>query len=120
MDRPVAILYEHPLWFEPLFTELEWRGVAYERVHAATLTFDPAARKSPYSLLVNRMSPSAGTRGHACAVFHTLHYLRHLDSIGAPVLNGRAAYEVELSKAAQAALAAKLGIAYPKTRVVSS
>jgi glutathione synthase/RimK-type ligase-like ATP-grasp enzyme len=71
-------------------------------------------------LLVNRMSPSAGTRGHAHAVFQTLHYLRHLERLGAPVLNGRAAYEVELSKAAQAALAAELGLAYPQTRVVSS
>lgn len=22
MDRPIGILYEHPLWFEPLFAEL--------------------------------------------------------------------------------------------------
>jgi glutathione synthase/RimK-type ligase-like ATP-grasp enzyme len=58
-------------------------------------------------------------RGHAQAVFQTLHYLKHLERIGASVLNGRAAYEVELSKAAQASLAAQLGIAYPRTRVVS-
>ena len=92
----------------------------FERVHADALRFDPAARESPYSLLVNRMSPSAGTRGHGDAVFQTLHYLRHLEAIGAPVLNGRAAYEVELSKAAQASLAAELGIAYPRTRVVAT
>ena len=92
----------------------------FERVHAEGHAFDPSARESPYSLLVNRMSPSADTRGHARAVFHTLHYLRHLEAIGAPVLNGRKAYELELSKAAQASLAARLGIAYPRTRVVSS
>jgi D-alanine-D-alanine ligase-like ATP-grasp enzyme len=94
--------------------------VPFERIRADALSFDPAARASPYALLVNRMSPSAGTRGHAQAVFQTLHYLKHLDRIGAPVLNGRAAYEVELSKAAQASLAAELGLAYPRTRVVSS
>jgi Carbamoyl-phosphate synthase L chain, ATP binding domain len=94
--------------------------VPFERVRADPLSFDPAARESPYSLLVNRMSPSAGTRGHAHAVFQTLHYLQHLERLGAPVLNGRAAYEVELSKAAQASLAAELGLAYPRTRVVSS
>jgi Carbamoyl-phosphate synthase L chain, ATP binding domain len=94
--------------------------VPFERVRADALSFDPAARESPYSLLVNRMSPSAGTRGHARALFQTLHYLRHLDRIGAPVLNGRAAYEVELSKATQASLSAELGLAYPRTRVVSS
>jgi hypothetical protein len=94
--------------------------VPFERVRADELRFDPAARKSPYSLLVNRMSPSAGTRGHARAVFQTLHYLTQLERLGARVLNGRAAYEVELSKAAQASLAAELGVAYPRTRVVSS
>ena len=84
MERPVAILYEHPLWFEPLFAELDRRGVPYERLHASRLAFDPAAGESPYSLVVNRMSPSAWTRGHGGATFGTLHYLAHLDAIGAP------------------------------------
>src|SRR5215208_3435342 len=101
MDRPVGILYEHPLWFEPLFAELERRGVEHERLHAESLTFDPAELSSPYSLVVNRMSPSAWTRGHAGAIFHSLHYLAWLEGIGADVLNGYAAYRLELSKAAQ-------------------
>src|SRR5215213_4406310 len=65
MDKPVGILYEHPLWFQPLFAELERRGIPYEAVNAASHTFDPTEPDSPYSLLVNRMSPSAWTRGHA-------------------------------------------------------
>jgi hypothetical protein len=64
------------------------------------------------------MSPSAWTRGNTRAIFHTLHYLGYLDDIGARVLNGRSAYEVELSKARQASLAASLGLAYPRTRVI--
>ena len=71
-----------------------------------------------YSLVVNRMSPSAWTRGNERAIFHSLHYLAHLDRIGAPVLNGLGAYELELSKARQASLLAELGIAHPRTRVV--
>ena len=59
MAKPLAIVYEHPLWFEPLFRELDRRGAAYEKVHAARLTFDPGERELPYSLVVNRMSPSA-------------------------------------------------------------
>ena len=118
--KPVGILYEHPDWFRPLFAELSRRGVPHEPIDAARLSFDPAARESPYSLVVNRMSPSAWTRGHAGAIFHSLHYLAWLDGIGAAVLNGYGAYRLELSKAAQCALLASLGIRHPRTRVVNS
>jgi D-alanine-D-alanine ligase-like ATP-grasp enzyme len=116
--RPVAVLYEHPDWFGPLFAELERRGIPYEPVHAAHNVFDPAERKQQYSLVVNRMSPSAGTRGHGRAIFHTLHYLAYLDAIGTPVLNGYDAYAVELSKVRQATLISAPGLPYPRTRVI--
>jgi hypothetical protein len=116
--KSVAVLYEHPAWFGPLFAELERRGVPYEPLHAAEHRFDPTEPESPYSLVVNRMSPSAWTRGHADAIFHTLDYLAYLDEIGAPVLNGHHAYGFELSKARQAALISRLGLAYPRTRVI--
>jgi hypothetical protein len=119
MAGPVAILYEHPLWFEPLFAELEGRGVPYERLNAAQHAFDPAERESRYSLVVNRMSPSAWTRGHAGAIFHALEYLAYLDGIGANVLNGSGPYGYELSKARQCSLFARLGVRYPRTRVVN-
>jgi hypothetical protein len=116
--KPIGILYEHPQWFAPLFAELDRRGVEYEPLHATDLAFDPADREPRHSLVVNRMSPSAWTRGHANAVFHSLHYLEYLEEIGTPTLNGLSAYRVELSKARQAALAARLGIRYPRTRVI--
>ena len=28
-DRPYAIYHEHPLWFRPLFTELERREISF-------------------------------------------------------------------------------------------
>jgi hypothetical protein len=118
--EPIGILYEHPEWFRPLFAELGRRGVPYEPIHAARHAFDPAARESGYSLVVNRMSPSAWTRGHAGAIFHSLHYLEWLEGIGANVVNGYGAYRLELSKAAQCALFAALGIRHPRTRVVNS
>src|SRR5918911_3524520 len=90
--NPIGIVYEHPQWFVPLFTELERRGIPYERIHAAELEFDPAEREPRHSLVVNRMSPSAWTRGHANAIFHSLHYLEYLDEIGPPTLNGLPAY----------------------------
>ena len=118
--KPIGILYEHPEWFRPLFSELERRGVAYEPIHAARNVFDPDARESGYSLVVNRMSPSAWTRGHAGAIFHSLHYLDWLDAIGANVVNGYDAYRLELSKAAQCSLFESLGVRHPRTRVVNS
>ncbi|MCA1570187.1 MAG: hypothetical protein LC798_07670, partial [Chloroflexi bacterium] len=80
MRKPIAILYEHPEWFRPLFAELERREVAFDRLHAGDLAWDPGATTSPYDLVVNRMSPSAWTRGQAGAIFHTQHYLAHLES----------------------------------------
>jgi glutathione synthase/RimK-type ligase-like ATP-grasp enzyme len=117
--RPVGIVYEHPDWFRPLFAELDRREIPYEPIHAARHVFDPAERESGYSLVVNRMSPSAWTRGHERAVFHTLHYLAYLEQLGTRVLNGYGAYAIELSKARQAALISRLGLPYPRSNVIA-
>jgi glutathione synthase/RimK-type ligase-like ATP-grasp enzyme len=68
---------------------------------------------------VNRASPSAYLRGHAQSTFHTLHWLRHLERIGVPVVNGVSAYEMETSKAFQIDILEELGLPYPKTRVIN-
>lgn len=119
MPRPIGVLYEHPLWFEPLFAELDRRGIPFERIHAHKLIFDPGEQETSYSVVLNRMSPSAWTRGHAQAIFHTLHYLAYLEDLGADVLNGYRAFQVEISKARQCALFARLGLPYPRSRVIS-
>jgi hypothetical protein len=118
MEQPVGILYEHPQWFLPLFAELERRGIPFERIQADNLLFDPAELEPRYSLVVNRMSPSAWTRGHERALFSTLHYLAYLAQAGTPLLNGPDAYLVELSKVRQISLLASLGIEHPRTRVI--
>jgi hypothetical protein len=118
-EAPIVILYEHPLWFEPLFAELDRRGVLHARLHANELVFDPGEQKLPYGVVLNRMSPSAWTRGHANAIFHTLHFLAYLKDIGHEVVNGHAAFEVEISKARQCALFARLGVRYPRARGVN-
>ena len=88
MTKPIGILYEHPEWFVPLFAELDRRGTRYERIPAQSFRYDPAATTSPYSLVVNRVSPSAYLRGNTQAIFQTEPYLAHLEAIGVPVLNG--------------------------------
>jgi glutathione synthase/RimK-type ligase-like ATP-grasp enzyme len=115
----LAIYYEHPEWFNPLFAELERRSVAYDRLLAHQHVFDPAMRTTPYALIVNRMSPSAFKRGHSQAIFGTLPYLAYLQEIGANVLNGYNAYVYEFSKARQLSLFERLGLRYPRARVIN-
>ena len=118
--RSIGILYEHPEWFGPLFAELDRRGVHYDRILASALHFDPSECDLPYSLVVNRMSPSAYNRGHEHAIFTSLSYLHFLDTMGVPVVNGVDAFSLELSKTAQIALLAHLGLPFPATRVVNT
>src|SRR5918912_3986369 len=118
-DRHLAVFYEHPEWFTPLFAELDRRGVAYDRLLAYRHRFDPTECSSPYTLLVNRMSPSAYTRGHAQAIFYTLHYLAYLKELGADVVNGYDAYVHEFSKVRQLGLLHRLGLRCPRTRVIN-
>jgi hypothetical protein len=119
MNRPIAILYEHPEWFKPLFAELERRDIPYVPLNLAQHSFDPGAVDAPYSLVVNRMSPSAWTRGHASAIFHTIHYLGFAEELGVPAVNGGKAFRLELSKALQCSLFARVGVPYPRTRVIN-
>lgn len=119
MPKPIAIYYEQPHWFKPLFAELERRGLPFEKldatIHAYAIEDAPEQR---YSLVVNRMSPSAWNREHGDTIFYTLGYLDHLEARGVRVINGSAAFRSELSKASQLTLLHSLGLAYPKARVI--
>jgi len=119
-DGPIAIYHEHPDWFKPLFAELDRRGVPYERIDAASHSYDPSESTSPYSLVFNRASPSAYLRGHGQVTFHTQSWLRHLERIGVPVVNGASCYAMETSKAFQLDILEELGLSYPRARVINN
>jgi hypothetical protein len=116
----IAVLYEHPEWFKPLFAEMDRRGLAWEPLLAYQQRFDPATVRVPFSLLFNRVSPSSYLRGHSSAIFYAREYLARLDAVGIPVINGHAAYQVEVSKARQIALLARLGLPHPRSAVVNA
>lgn len=118
-SQTIAIYYEHPDWFRPLFQELDRRGVPWVRVDATQHQYDVAERNSPFALLFNRMSPSAWLRGHGHGIFYTLNYLAHLKEIGARVVNGLRAFTVETSKALQLDLLESLKLPYPKACVIN-
>ncbi|MBZ5524650.1 MAG: hypothetical protein LAP21_20620 [Acidobacteriia bacterium] len=121
LSKPIGIYYEHPHWFLPLFAELERRGIPFSRINAAQHHFDPAEMNGDagYSLVFNRMSPSAYRRGHGQAIFYTQYYLAHLEQNGKRVVNGAKAFRYETSKALQLSLLESLGLPYPRARVIN-
>ena len=117
--RPIGILYEHPEWFKPLFAELERRDIPYEPIDADRLRYDPAVTELDYSLVLNRMSPSSWLRNSRISAFASLDFLRYLEDIDVPVINGSEAYSFEISKARQLRLMEKLGVAHPRAGVIN-
>ncbi|HEY1497991.1 MAG TPA: hypothetical protein VGF88_00300 [Acidobacteriaceae bacterium] len=114
----LAFLYEHPHWFSPVFAELDRRGVPYDKIYAPDHLYDIGGQKPGFSVLFNRMSPSADRRGHGSNILHTLAYLGHLELLGIRVINGSKAFRCEISKASQMSLLRSLNLAYPRSRVI--
>jgi hypothetical protein len=115
---PIAFFYEHPQWFNPIFAELDRRGVAYSKIYAPDHFYAAGEMAPQFRVLFNRMSPSADRRNHGSAIFHTLAWLGQLELQGIRVLNGTTAFRYEVSKALQLSLLSSLGIPYPKSRVI--
>ena len=118
LKKPIAIYYEQQSWFVPLFNQLDARGANWLKVDARNHQYDPGAA-SEYSLLFNRMSPSAWQRANGHGIFYTLNYLKHLEEKGVRVVNGSRAFAHEISKAIQLTNLDSLGLDYPKARVIN-
>lgn len=122
-QQPIAVYYEHPVWFERVFAELDRRKTPYVKVNAAGHYYDPhydplANGREKFALVFNRMSPSAWNRGRADNIFYTLNYLSHLEQQGTRVVNGSQAFRFEISKALQLSLLQSLGLPYPRSCVI--
>jgi hypothetical protein len=112
----LAVLYEHPAWQDPLFAALDARGVDYVKIDLERCGYasdEPALA----CVIFNQASPSAYVRGHERTVPQALAMLRHFERLGCRVLNGSAAFSLELSKAAQVALCRSLGVDHPHSIV---
>ncbi|SOB86394.1 RimK-like ATP-grasp domain-containing protein [Sphingomonas guangdongensis] len=117
MTADLAILYEHPQWFRPLFAALDRRGIPYGALEPGT-AFDPADAAPPAPLVLSRLAMSAFLREREHPIFWAGALLARWELSGARVLNGTAALAVDTSKARQLALIASLGLAMPATRAV--
>ena len=114
----LAVYYEHPAWFEPLFKALDRRGVAWTGVPIQDHILDPVALVAPAPVVFNRLAMSSFLRQSEHAIYHSLAAISHWELAGARVLNGSAALNIDISKARQLSLFRSLGLSVPKTRVV--
>ena len=111
----LAVFYEHPNWFEPLFAALDRRGVDWVAIQADDHAFDPGAGKPPAPVVLNRIGMSAFLREPEHPIFYARTLFEHWESQGARVVNG-AALDVDTSKARQISLIRRLGFGAPETR----
>ena len=113
-----AVLYEHPHWFQPLFSALDRRGIAYEAVQLSGHRFDPADREAPAPLILSRVAQSS-----FCASLSIRSSTRQRSSIIGSAAERTCSmtptcWQLILSKARQLSLITSLGHAIPKSRVV--
>jgi len=114
----LAVLYEHPQWFQPLFAALERREMPYTAIQLSGHRFDPASREVPAPLVLSRVAQSSFLREPEHPIFYAEALLDHWARCGARVLNGADVLAIDSSKARQLALISSLGYAIPETRVV--
>jgi glutathione synthase/RimK-type ligase-like ATP-grasp enzyme len=113
----VHILFENEAWLPPLTTALQARGLAFETHFVDGGTID-LGEVPPEGVFVNRMSPSAHTRGHQGGVQYLKELLVWLEAHGRPVINGSAAFDLEVSKVRQDITLRAAGIDTPRTIAV--
>jgi glutathione synthase/RimK-type ligase-like ATP-grasp enzyme len=118
MKPDLAVLYEHPLWFKPLFAALDRRGVCYEAIRLSDHRFDPSSADIPAPVVLSRVAMSSFLRELEHPIFYAESLLAHWAANGAKVLNGAEVIAVDSSKARQLSLISRLGYNVPKTCVV--
>jgi glutathione synthase/RimK-type ligase-like ATP-grasp enzyme len=118
MQFDLALLYEHPTWFEPLFAALKRRGIGYQAIRLSDHRFDPASTAIPAPVVLSRVAMSSFLREAEHGIFYAEALLAHWAANGARVLNGAGTIAVDSSKARQLSLIARLGYGVPETRVV--
>jgi hypothetical protein len=86
----IAVVFEHPSWFAPLFAALERRGLSYAAVAAQDHGFDPAGSPPPAPVIFNRIAMSAPSRDPEHPLFYAAALFDHWAAQGAHVVNGAA------------------------------
>ena len=114
----VHVLHENPDWFAPIGGALDAAGVPHEQWLLGDGLLD-LGEPPPPGVFWSRMSASSHTRGHPHAKDHARAVLSWLRAHGRRVVNGRAALELEVSKAAQLTALEASGFDVPRTVAVA-
>ena len=113
----IYVIHENDAWVEPLRAAFAELGLPYEEwfLHEGVFDFSAAP---PHGVFYNRMSASSHTRDHRYAAEYTGAVLEWLTRHGRPIVNGRRALALEISKVAQYQALAGFGIRTPATVAV--
>jgi glutathione synthase/RimK-type ligase-like ATP-grasp enzyme len=117
MKPKLAVLYEHPTWFRPLFDALDRGGLRYEAIRLSDHSFDPSSSEIPAPVVLSRVAMSGFVREAEHGIYYAQALLAHWEARGARVLNGARALAIDCSKARQFSLISGLGLGTPATRV---
>jgi len=114
----IALLYEHPTWSDILIETFQSNGIGLQLINIADLSFRPDRWCPDFNFAINRinMMPSSGR--NSSVVFHALHYLKWLETMGVTIVNGSQAHFTGSSKAIQNGLFCKLGLHCPQAVAV--
>ena len=113
----IHVLYENEAWMPPLRRALAERGLPVTEHFAAEGVLDLQADPAE-GIWLNRMSPSAHTRGHGGGIHYVRELLGLLEERGARVVNGSHPFALEVSKVRQHAALESAGILTPRTLAV--
>jgi len=119
VEKPIGIFYSHEAWFNPLFRELEQRGLPHVKLDPARQWFDLSEKEVPYSLVYNDMSYPSYADGPSPASLNLQVYLSHLEQRHVPVINGSIAIALQRSKTQQLLLLRSLGLDFPPTKILT-
>lgn len=111
----LAVIYEHPEWFEPLFAALDRHGVSYVKVPLAGHVFDPSGSPAAARVVFSawpcrRFCESQNIRS---SMPEPVRALAGAGDAGRECLG----LNIDTSKARQMSLIARLGLKGPATRV---
>ncbi len=111
------VLFENEDWMPPLREALAGRSVPWQEHRVTGGRLDLSA-PPPEGVFLNRMSPSAHTRGNQGGVRFLQSYLTFLEHHGRRVINGSQAFALEVSKVAQDLALRRAGVRTPHTIAV--
>jgi len=114
----IAFLYEHPTWSNSLIETFQSNDIDLKLINVADLSFRTDKKRPDFNFAVNRINIMPSSGRNSSVVFHTLHYLNWLETMGVTIVNGSHAHLAGASKALQNGMFSKLELHCPQAVAV--